>query len=216
MGRRPIGAKAMTVAERQRRHRGEIVTTPTMTKGEREDLLKLIRRREQVLKSSATQRSAELMAEFEQQIASEYSYDQDENWKQAAEDAGRAVQQAAAAIAARCEELGIPAKFAPSLHLNWNNRGENAVRERRAELRAVAKTRIAAIEKEARVKIERYSVELHTEVLAHGLTSEAARSFLEQLPAIETLMPPLEVGKIEDMLQSRRQDRYLAGLGSQP
>jgi hypothetical protein len=42
-------------------------------------------------------------------------------------------------------------------------------------------------------------------IVAQGLTSEAARSFLEQLPAIETLMPPLEVGKIEGML--RRMDQ---------
>jgi hypothetical protein len=187
-----------------------------MTKGEREDLQRLIRHRERVLKSAAAQRSAELMADFEQQLASEYSYDQDETWKRAVEEADRAVEQAKALIAARCEELGIPAKFAPGLHLSWHGRGENAVRERRAELRAVAKTRIAAIEKEAGLKIELHSIELQTQIIQQGLTSEAARSFLESLPAIEVLMPPLEVGKIEGMLQSRLQNRYLAGLGPKP
>ena len=87
MPRPPIGEKAMTPAERQRRHR-DIVTAKPMTKSEREDLAKLIRNREKVMKSAARERSAELLAEFEQQMASVYSYDQDEVWKSATEAAG--------------------------------------------------------------------------------------------------------------------------------
>src|SRR6267142_1741494 len=77
MPRPPIGEKAMTPAERQRRHR-DIVTAKPMTKSERDDLARLIRNREKVMKSAARERSAELLAEFEQQMASIYSYDQDE------------------------------------------------------------------------------------------------------------------------------------------
>ena len=44
------------------------VTTPTpMPKGEREDLQRLVRQREKVLKSAAEQRSSELIADFENQ-----------------------------------------------------------------------------------------------------------------------------------------------------
>jgi hypothetical protein len=46
-----------------------------MTKGEREDLQRLIRQREKVLKSAAKQRSYELIADFENQMGSAYSFD---------------------------------------------------------------------------------------------------------------------------------------------
>jgi hypothetical protein len=174
-----------------------------MSKGEREDLQRLIRRREQVLKSAAGQRSAELLADFEQQLASMYSYDQDEVWSQAYRAAREAAQEAVGTIAARCEELGIPPQFAPSLELYWAGRGQNAVQSRRNELIRVAKSRIAAIEKKACVMIEIQSVELQSQVIANGLTSDAARAFLDNMPAVETLMPPLEVAKVEGMLEAR-------------
>jgi hypothetical protein len=66
----------MTAAERQRRHRGvNLEASPApMSKSEREDLQRLVRHREKVLKTAASQRSAELIADFEQQLASIYSY----------------------------------------------------------------------------------------------------------------------------------------------
>jgi hypothetical protein len=203
MPRLPIGEKAMTPAERQKRHR-DIVTAKPMTKSEREDLAKLIRNREKVMKAAAGQRSAELLAEFEQQMASEYSYDQDKIWKAAAKTAATAVEVAKAEIADRCAELGIPARFAPSVHFGWSGRGENAVKERRAELRNVAKTRIAAIEKAACTKIEMACLEAQTQVIAHGLTSASAIDFFDALPKVEVLMPPLEMASIEQILQTRK------------
>ena len=54
--------------------------TAAMTKSEREDLQRLVRQREKVLKSAARQRSAEMLADFENQMGQEYSFDQDEVW----------------------------------------------------------------------------------------------------------------------------------------
>jgi hypothetical protein len=48
-----------------------------ITKGERDDLQRLIRQREEVLKSAAKQRSAELLADFENQMGVEFSFDDD-------------------------------------------------------------------------------------------------------------------------------------------
>jgi hypothetical protein len=211
MPRLPIGEKAMTPAERQRRHR-DIVTAQPMTKSEREDLGKLIRNRERVMKATAAQRSAELLAEFEQQMASVYSYDQDEVWKAASEAAAAAVDVAQQTVAARCGELGIPARFAPSVHFVWAGRGENAVKDRRAELRAVAKTRIAAIEKAACTKIEMLCLDAQSQILAHGLSSSAAIEFFDALPKVEVLMPPLEMTSIEQMLQARQANLNRYGL----
>jgi hypothetical protein len=198
----------MTPAERQQRHRRQIVTAP-MSRGEREDLGKLIRQREKVLKSAAKQRSTELLAEFERQMATIYSFDQDETWKAAAEAAERAVKTAQAEITARCAELGIPERFAPSMACGWYGRGENASKDRRAELRRVAQTRVQAIEQSAIVKIELACVEAQMQLTASGLTSEGALAFFEQMPQVEALMPPLEFGTVEDVLEnSKRLPRY--------
>jgi hypothetical protein len=85
-----------------------------MTRAEIDALQRLIRQREKVLKSAAAQRSAELVADFENQMGSQYSFDQDEVWAKAAEAADREVKKAQAQVAARCRELCIPNRFAPN------------------------------------------------------------------------------------------------------
>jgi len=70
------------------------VTGATMTKGEREDLQRLVRQREKVLKSAAKQRSAELIADFENQMGQEYSFDDDKVWAEASNIAKAAVRKA--------------------------------------------------------------------------------------------------------------------------
>jgi hypothetical protein len=162
-----------------------------MTKGEREDLRRLIRQREKVLKSAAKQRSSELLADFENQLGAIYSFDDDETWAEAMRLAEQEVAKAQTKIAARAAALGIPKDFAPSLEAHWYGRGANAVKERRNELRKVAQTRIEGIEAKAITAIEIGCLEAQTEVAASGLTSEGARQFLERLPSVETLMPAL-------------------------
>jgi hypothetical protein len=167
-----------------------------MTRAEREDLQRLIRQRERLLKSAAKERSAELLADFENQMGQEYSFNQDEVWKKAREAADREVKKAQTQIAARCVELGIPKRFAPDLTLGWWGRGENALKERRSELRKMAQTQIAAIEKRAITQIEMGSLEAQTELACAGLTSEAAKSFVDKLPAIADLMPMLSFAEV--------------------
>jgi len=71
-----------------------------MTKHEREDLQRLVRQREKVLKSAAKQRSAELIADFENQMGQEFSFDQDEVWERATKIAQEALAKANEQIAA--------------------------------------------------------------------------------------------------------------------
>jgi hypothetical protein len=168
-----------------------------MTKGERDDLRRLIVRREKVLKSAAKQRSAELLADFDSQLAAEYSFDADAVWEAAARLAKAEVAKAQERVAARCVELGIPRQFAPSLNLVWAGRGyDNSVKKRREELRRVACSRIEAIEQAAVVQIERQAVDAEMEIARAGLTSEAALGFLATLPSVETLMPALSYREI--------------------
>ncbi len=198
MGRNPIGSRAMSSAERQRRYR-QAARSSAMTRAERTDLGALIRRREKLLKTAAKQRAAELMANFEKQISAIFSYDDDETWKNAFASAERAVEDAKAVIAEHCRELGIPPEFAPSIHMAWYGRGENAVSERRTELRRVAKTEIDALEARAKTEIERVSVEQQTALISDGLTSVAAQAFLEQMPTAENLMPVLDMEQIKTL-----------------
>jgi hypothetical protein len=173
------------------------MTPQPMSKSEREDLQRLVRQREKVLKSAAKQRSAELIADFENQMGQAFSFDQDETWERAEKVVEATVEKANQQIAARCRELGIPAQFAPSLNFGWMPRGyENAVSQRRAELRRMARTQIEAIERKAITEIEVQCLEAQTQLALAGLTSQAALVFVEKLPSIETLMPKLSLAEI--------------------
>jgi hypothetical protein len=125
-----------------------------------------------------------------------YSFDQDEVWKKATEAAEREVAKAKKAVAARCLELGIPERFSPGLGLSWWSRHENACKERRAELRKMATTKIEAIERKAITEIEMNCLGAQEQLALAGVTSDAARGFIERLPSIETLMPRLSFAEL--------------------
>jgi type V secretory pathway adhesin AidA len=178
------------------RFSGEAMTA-SISKSERDDLRRLIQQREKVLKSAAKQRSAELLADFENQMGSEFSFDDDEVWQATMRATMIEVEHAKQRIAARCRELGVPARFAPTLEVNWVHRGyDNQVACRKDELRRMAKTKIAAMEAKAMVEVEVTCLKAQTELTATGLASGAARDFFEQLPDIESLMPKLSYAEV--------------------
>jgi hypothetical protein len=72
--------------------------------------------------------------------------------------------------------------------LGWYERGENASARRRAELRTVAKTRIDAMAKAAKVEVERQSIGVQSRLVASGLSSDEARTFLATMPTAEALV----------------------------
>lgn len=178
-----------------------------MTKGERQELGALIRKREKVMKAEAEKRSAALLADYDAAQAKIYHWDNDPIWKQAHDEAEKAVDAAKLAIAARCQEMGIPAEFAPDLHLYWSGRGQIALAQRRQELRQAAKSRIAAMERDALAQIERLSLTAQTEIVASGLESEAAQAFLKSMPSMDALMPPVAPSEIEELVATRRAER---------
>jgi hypothetical protein len=178
-----------------------------MSKSERTELGQLIRKRERVMKAATAERGAVLLAEFEKQSATIYSFDDDEVWKKATELAQKAADAANEVIAARCQKLGIPKEFAPSVDFGWMGRGENAVAGRRAELRRVARTRIDALVRQTQTKIEQLSLAAQTEVVANGLQSDAAKAFLEKMPTLETLMPAVDAMEIKTLVEKREGSR---------
>lgn len=174
-----------------------------MTKGEREDLIRLVKQRERVAKTAAEQRSAAMLAEFEGRVSAEHKFATNEVWKAAVEAAVEAAKKAGREVAAEADRLGIPKEFQPQLSIGWAQRGENEYQQRRDELRKLAKSEIAAIEKLAWTQIETASLLAQTEIIANGLQTEAAIAFLTRLPAIETMMPALDIVDIQAKLAER-------------
>src|SRR5215831_6438087 len=149
-----------------------------MTRQERSELAALIRRREKVAKTQVLSVKAERVAQLEVDLASAYAAE-DERFRDLTSFVSEVVARANTEIEARCEEMGIPQRFRPYLHLQWSGRGENATAQRRAELRRVAQTRADADAKAAQVELERASVELQTELVRDGLTTAAGERFLD-------------------------------------
>jgi hypothetical protein len=59
---------------------------------------------------------------------------------------------------------------------------------------------VAAMERQAKLQIATDALQAKTAIIALGLITDAARQFLDELQPLERLMPPLELGSIEEML----------------
>lgn len=176
------------------------MSTELMTRSDRETLIKIARQRERLAKTDSKSRAAQLIADFEKQLDQRYHYDDNEVWSEAMRVTKEAVAAAKKAIEGECEKMGIPAQFAPSLHLGWSDRGRNSMKEERAEMRRIATKQIDAIEKSARTSIERKSLETQEQIMIGGLTTDQAKLFLDQMPTAETLMPALTLDGVEALL----------------
>ncbi len=178
-----------------------------MTRTERQDLLHICRQRERVARTEAVAVAARRRAEFQAQLARIYSWDENDIWKAATEAANECTRQCSERIAAECDKLGIPRWARPELSRPyWHGRGEAAVAQRRAELTKVANTRIDQHLKETIHAIQRASVEIQTQLVAEGLTSDGARAFLESMPTPAQLMPAVTVEEIQKQLGAETED----------
>jgi hypothetical protein len=178
-----------------------------LSRNETHDLSMIVKDRTRVLKAHVEQQKTMMLADFEKQMAAYYSFNQDATWKTAMEKAQAVVSECQAEVAKRCEEIGIPATFAPSIQLYWSGRGENAVKDRQAELRRVAKASAEAMAADAIVKIEREGLDLRTQIVAMGLLSDAAQTFLQTLKPVEDTMQRLDFADVEKKLQIEHADR---------
>ncbi len=184
----------------------DMTPTPSvaqMTRHEREALAKLIRQRERLAKTAASERSKALLADFEQQADRTYRWDEDDVWRTIVLAAKAEVAEAQVRIAERCRELGIPQPFAPTISVGWHQQ-RASVGSERAKMRQVAKRRIEQIEATARTAIERASVAAQEALLVGGLTTEAARMFADTLPVVDELMPRLDMADLQKALIEER------------
>jgi hypothetical protein len=178
-----------------------------ISRSDRTELARIVRMRAKVARNSIEARKAELLANFEDQLAAEYDFD-DARWRVITDAAKRAVDEADAQVAAICDEVGIPADFRPRLNIVWYDRGKNAVAQRRAELRNTATARLDAMGKAAKVAIDHTELDACTELAAGALESDQARDWLERLPTVESLMPRISLPEIE--MAAKVEDRQLS------
>lgn len=121
-----------------------------MTKVERDRLIKLARVRAKQAEREAEARQATLLAEVQDQLTAEFDA-HDKLWSDAVTVAEKALDKANAQIRLKCAELGIPAGEAPQLMMGWRSRSPSYTdRERRAELRKLAETRLYALTNQRR------------------------------------------------------------------
>lgn len=175
-----------------------------LSRQEAHDLGMLIKDRARVLKAHAAEQSAVLLADFEAKLAAEYKFDDDDIWRRATEEAMEIVRIGNEKIMARCEKMGIPKQFSPSLELSWRARGENLVRHRRVELTRIAKSQIDAMEKAAITRIEKQSLDLRTQVISMGILSANGKLFLESVAPVEEAMKALDFKNIQKQLDAER------------
>jgi hypothetical protein len=168
-----------------------------MTSAERQELAKLVRFRAKLAKDDANNRGKALLAQAEAQLAARFKAD-DAAWAEMVEEAERQIDKTNAVIQQACEQRGIPKAFRPRLESDWWDRGENTFRHRRAELRLVAQTQVAALVADAKVEIDREAERQLTQLASTALLTDEARQFLGAMPKVETLMLPLKSLKLED------------------
>jgi hypothetical protein len=178
-----------------------------MTKTEREELKRLARERARVAKGDAKRRTADLKAIFEQELITLYDYNRDEVWKSAVAEAKAACEKAQEIVSQRCEELGIPPGFAPRIQFEWQRSGPYAIEYELSDLRRAAYKRIDAMERQAIHEIDRKALEIQTELVAAGLTSDRAIGFLMSMPSAADLMPAVDMSELE------RGNRPSLGMG---
>ena len=185
-----------------------IMHSNDITKGERDSLLQVARLRARVAKDQVAASAAKLRADFERQLDAHYPWDSDETWREMAELMERTKREAQAKVAARSRELGIPEWAAPSIGWYWRSQGQQALNERKVELRKLATSQIDAMAKTAKSKIDQTSLGIQTELYKSGLTSEAAKAFLESMPTPEALMPAVDIAALEAKLLRPSGGRY--------
>ncbi len=64
----------------------------------------------------------------------------------------------------------------------------------------MAHSRIDQMQKEAKLKIEKDSLEIQTQLLAGRLESAEAKAFLETMPTAEQLMPAITVADVRRVM----------------
>jgi hypothetical protein len=178
----------------------------SMLKTEREALLKVNRQRARLAKQAVDALTAERKYKFLEQLAREYSWDEDKVWKEAYEECKAVVADARKKIADRNEAKGIPRWAAPSVSLGWWGQGQNAVREFCAKMIRLHNAKTDEQSKKSKLHIDQVALGIEEKLLTGGLETDAAKAFLESMPTPETLMPAITVAEVKREIEAPESD----------
>src|SRR3954453_6998794 len=101
-----------------------------MTKGDREELGRILRKRTTVAKAKVEERGRAIVAEFERQLATIFEAE-DRAWRAPPATAHSGGRKVDAMGAARFDAVVNPLGFRAALSLDWYQRGSNASPKRR-------------------------------------------------------------------------------------
>ena len=164
-----------------------------MTNADRQSLIRVARGRARQAEREADMREKTLLAEVQDQLTAEFDA-HDALWADAVIIAEEAAAKANAHIRVVCADMGIPPKEAPQLRLGFSSRGPSYTdKERRAELRKLAETRLTALKHQAKTVIRANALDAEERLILGGLESSEAKQFFAAMPTVEQLMPPLSL-----------------------
>jgi hypothetical protein len=179
-----------------------------MTKSELDTIGRALRARVKAAKASIIALGPKLKAEFEVQLAVSYPASGDPVWKVALHEVYECYIVQQKVVEERCEELGIPKRFCPTLTPpGWSDGWRTSCadfKDYRAEMRRLAATQIDDMLKSRLAQLELDSANIQFELMSNGCVTDAAKDFMARLPSIEQLIPPLKVSEVEALVEGTR------------
>lgn len=179
--------------------------TDTLTRKDRDELVKVVRMRAKLAHADIAERQARLKAQIENELSAVFEAD-DSRWRDLTEEAMRDFRRLDAELAKRCADLGLKPELRPRLALEWHGRGASADMYRRAELRRLAAARIEALGRSAKLDVDRQVADSITALISGGLSSDEARAQLDNLPSADSLMLAPSVAELEAVYDLQRKE----------
>ena len=185
-----------------------------MTKSEIDVVSRALRVNVRAAHTQITALGPKLKAEFELQLSTSYPASGDPVWNDALNQVYQSYTVQQARVNARSEELGIPERFRPQIREpGWASSWKSSCfdyKEYRAELCKLANAQIDDMLKSRRAQLELDSANIQYEIASHGCITDTAREFLAKLPAIEAMIPPLQVSEVAALIEGRPTGERLA------
>jgi hypothetical protein len=83
-------------------------------------------------------------------------------------------------------------------------------------MRRLAGAQIDDMLKSRMAQLELESANIQFEIASHGCVTDAAREFLEKLPSVESMIPPLKISEVEALIEGRPSGERLSILNAEP
>jgi hypothetical protein len=160
----------------------------TMTKTERDELLRTAKGRTKVAAKQIEQRKQELKAHVETQLATIYKRD-DVRWRTITEELEHMAEEADRRVEEICRAEGIPEDLRPTISFYWAGRGQNALKARRDEMRKAYFAQIDSNAAKLLTAIETRLWDFQFRLAAKAIESDEARALLAEIQDMTSSLP---------------------------